>query len=215
KPLEDNYYRAIYLVQRTVKELVNRLAVKCNIDPTQVLQTVRVNRSGLNSVFNDESVRKLTEGQDLVAEFTETKLHASARHEWDAGLTDVQADGNVGGIENVNLAKYAGNQALSSSTLTSWYAFDRWYKKSDETAVYAAALILDPQRKTQYIKKNWKRQWIQPTTDAVQILWETQYKDRIETALAETSEVSQELDEFDLVKRQLDFTVSVLDEYED
>ncbi|TKA45112.1 hypothetical protein B0A49_12863 [Cryomyces minteri] len=47
------------------------------------------------------------------------------------------------------------------------------------------------------------------------MLWETQYKDRIETASTETSEASQEPDEFDLIKRQLDSTVSTPDEYED
>ncbi|TKA63593.1 hypothetical protein B0A49_09385, partial [Cryomyces minteri] len=51
-------------------------------------------------------------------------------------------------------SRYAANQALSSSILTGWYAFGKWYNKSDETAVYAAALILNPQRKMQYIKKN-------------------------------------------------------------
>ncbi|TKA60941.1 hypothetical protein B0A49_09384 [Cryomyces minteri] len=47
------------------------------------------------------------------------------------------------------------------------------------------------------------------------MLWETQYKDRIETASTETSEASQEPDEFGLIKRQLDSTVSTPDEYED
>ncbi|TKA79580.1 hypothetical protein B0A49_08192 [Cryomyces minteri] len=102
----DNYYSAVYLMQHTKKELVNRIAVKCNIEPAQILQLVRVNHSGLDVLLDDESVRELPEGQDLIAEFTETKLHTPIRREWNSGLTDVQADGGVGAIENVSSVGY-------------------------------------------------------------------------------------------------------------
>ncbi|KAK4959672.1 hypothetical protein LTR66_012986, partial [Elasticomyces elasticus] len=106
KPLENNYYRAIYLMQRTAKDLVNRIAVKCNVKPGRVLQTIRVNRLGLDILLDDESVRELQDGQDLVAEFKVIKLHTSTRCRRDAGPTDVQDDGSVGSVEDVNSVGY-------------------------------------------------------------------------------------------------------------
>ncbi|TKA74666.1 hypothetical protein B0A49_05660 [Cryomyces minteri] len=106
RPPEDNYYRAIYLMQRTLKDLVHSVATKCNIEPTQIFRTVRVNRSGVTIFFDDESVRELPEGQDLVAEFTEVQPHAPMKREWDAGPTDIQVDGDVGAVDAGNSAGY-------------------------------------------------------------------------------------------------------------
>jgi hypothetical protein len=95
---EDNYYRAIYLMQRTVKDLANAIAGKCNIEPTQVVRTLRINSKGLNILIDDELVREIPEGQDMRAEFSEVK---PSKREWDSGPTDIQVDGDVGAIENV------------------------------------------------------------------------------------------------------------------
>merc|ERR1712230_114832 len=92
---EDNYYRAIYLMQRTLKDLVNGIASKCNVEPTKVLRTLRINKQGLNILLDDESVVELQEGQDMVAEFLEMRPHSPMKREWDSGPTDVQVDGDI------------------------------------------------------------------------------------------------------------------------
>jgi len=39
--------------------------------------------------------------------------------------------------------------------------------------IYAAALILNPKRRTRYIQANWKCEWREPALGSVQALWET------------------------------------------
>lgn len=106
KAPEDSYYRAVYLMQRTLKDLVNGIAAKVNIEPTKVIRTLRIDRQGLQILFDDEAVRELPEGQDMTAEFHEITPQSPTKREWDAGPTDIQVDGDVGAIENVNSAGY-------------------------------------------------------------------------------------------------------------
>ncbi|KIW00370.1 hypothetical protein, variant [Verruconis gallopava] len=92
---EDNYYRAIYVMQRTLKDLINGIAAKCNVEPTKVLRTLRINKQGLNILLDDESVVELPEGQDMIAEFLEIRPHSPMKREWDSGPTDIQVDGDI------------------------------------------------------------------------------------------------------------------------
>lgn len=106
KKLEDNYYRAVYLMQRTLKDFVNGIATKCNIAPTQVLRTVRVNKESLQILMDDEEIRELPEGQDMIAEFHGVRSPSPVKREWDAGPTDIQVDGDVAAIRNVSSEGY-------------------------------------------------------------------------------------------------------------
>lgn len=51
-------------------------------------------------------------------------------------------------------AAYVDNPAMNSSVLTAWFVFDKYYNLTDETPAYAAALILHPSFKTQYLHAN-------------------------------------------------------------
>jgi hypothetical protein len=95
KPPEDHYYRAVYLMQPTLKDLINGIAMKCNIEATKVLRTIRINGKGLNILFDDETVKELPEGQDMVAEFTEIRPSSPMRREWDSAPADIQVDGDM------------------------------------------------------------------------------------------------------------------------
>jgi len=106
KAPEDNYFRAVYLMQRTLKDLVSGIAAKIDIEPTKVIRTVRITQKGMQILFDDDAVRELPEGQDMTAEFTEITPQSPTKREWDAGPTDIQVDGDVGAIENVNSAGY-------------------------------------------------------------------------------------------------------------
>lgn len=105
----DDFYRAIYVMNRTLKDFTNTLARKCDIEPTQVLQTYRINQDGLHVLFDDDCVMELPEGQDMTAEFCEAHPDSSdikPKREWDAGPTDVQCDGELTTVENVNSYGY-------------------------------------------------------------------------------------------------------------
>jgi hypothetical protein len=40
--------------------------------------------------------------------------------------------------------------------------FDTYYMKTDMSPLYAAALILNPARRTRYIEMNWPKKWSKP-----------------------------------------------------
>jgi hypothetical protein len=104
---EDNYFRAVYLMERSLKELVTGIARKINIEPTRVTRTIRVNQKGLQILLDDEAVQAIPEQQDMTAEFQETiPPQQSMKREWDAGPTDIQVDGDISVIENVHSTGY-------------------------------------------------------------------------------------------------------------
>lgn len=105
---EDNYFRAVYLMERTTKALVSGIAMKIHIEPTKVTRTVRVNQKGLQILMDDDAVNAIPEQQDMTAEFHEigTPPVHHLKREWDAGPTDIQVDGDIGVIENVNSTGY-------------------------------------------------------------------------------------------------------------
>lgn len=89
---EDDYYRAVYLMQRTVKDLISSIASKCQVDPTRVVRTFRVNAKGLKIIVDDEVVRELPEGQDMTVEFFESGSDRPVKQEKDTAKLDVSAD---------------------------------------------------------------------------------------------------------------------------
>ncbi|KAH7401525.1 CP2 transcription factor family protein-like protein [Pyrenochaeta sp. MPI-SDFR-AT-0127] len=105
---DDNYFRAVYLMERSVKELVSGIAMKINIEPTKVTRTIRINQKGLQILMDDDAINGIPEQQDMAAEFHEigTPPIQPMKREWDAGPTDIQVDGDIGVIENVNSTGY-------------------------------------------------------------------------------------------------------------
>ena len=83
-PAED-YYRAVYLMERTVKDLIMSIAMKCGVDPTHVTRTLRINPRGLKIMVDDEVVRELPEGQDMIVEFAEVNVSTSTGFKQEAG----------------------------------------------------------------------------------------------------------------------------------
>ncbi|WPH04126.1 transcription factor BOM, protein [Acrodontium crateriforme] len=106
--LDETLYRAVYIAAHTLKDFVNAVAQKCNIESTKVLQTVRVNKKGLNILFDDDCVLELREGQDMIVEVSD--IHSDSplktRRDWDAGPTDVQCDGDIANVESLNTSGY-------------------------------------------------------------------------------------------------------------
>lgn len=53
-------------------------------------------------------------------------------------------------------AQHANNALFNASIVTSWYAFDKYYKLIDQTSAYAAA-ILHPHCRKSYLQAVWHR----------------------------------------------------------
>ena len=80
-------------MERTVKDLITNIALKCGVDPTQVAHTIRVNPRGLKIVVDDEVVRELPEGQDMIVEFAEVDTSLAFKKETGSTATTPRAGG--------------------------------------------------------------------------------------------------------------------------
>ena len=68
-------------MQRTVKDLVNGISDKFQIDPARVTQVTHINSRGLQIVVDEDVVRELPEGQDMIVEFATTQIDQPAKNE--------------------------------------------------------------------------------------------------------------------------------------
>ncbi|PTU21774.1 hypothetical protein P175DRAFT_0508692 [Aspergillus ochraceoroseus IBT 24754] len=69
---QDDYYRAVYLTERTVRDLMEKISVKQRIDPQRIMRVLLVKENGLRIMVDDDVVRELPDGQDMVVEISET-----------------------------------------------------------------------------------------------------------------------------------------------
>jgi hypothetical protein len=60
---KKEHYQAVYLMKREAKELISSIAMKCNFEPTRILQMINIK-------VDDDVVRELPEGQDMILEFS-------------------------------------------------------------------------------------------------------------------------------------------------
>jgi hypothetical protein len=99
QPDKHEYYRAVYLMQKTLKDLTNSIAVKWNLEPTRILRTLHVLDRGLEVEMDDDVIRELAEGQDLIMEITE--VQNQVKREWEMSI-DVVVDSDISsGTQNV------------------------------------------------------------------------------------------------------------------
>ncbi|EXU94852.1 hAT family dimerization domain protein [Metarhizium robertsii] len=56
-----------------------------------------------------------------------------------------------------------------------WAKLDKYYRLTDESPAYVAAIVLHPSHKWHYIEENWKREWVELSKKLIQTLWE-EYK---------------------------------------
>ncbi len=83
-------------MQRTLEQLVESIATKLEVDPQKVQRTVHVTRNGLSVLVDDDVVRELPEGQDMLVELTPIKTETvPIKRQWDSGATDAQVDGDM------------------------------------------------------------------------------------------------------------------------
>ena len=84
-------------MQRTVKDLVNGISEKFQIDPLRVTQVTHVNSRGLQIVVDEDVVRQLPEGQDMIVEFASTQNEHPVKNELMHPVsTDTMVDNELG-----------------------------------------------------------------------------------------------------------------------
>ena len=83
-------------MHRTLEDLVQGIAAKLEIYPTRIRRTIFTSKHGITILVDDDVVRELPEGQDMLVECSSTKKDVIPRkREWDSGAMDVQVDGDV------------------------------------------------------------------------------------------------------------------------
>ncbi|KLU84803.1 hypothetical protein MAPG_03839 [Magnaporthiopsis poae ATCC 64411] len=89
-PQAKDLHRAIYLMQRTLKEFVARLSAKWNVDPSKVIRVVHVLK-GLEVEMDDDVIAELPEGQDMTLEISDlssSSKQAAMKREWEMSVDE-------------------------------------------------------------------------------------------------------------------------------
>lgn len=90
------YYRAVYLFRRTVRDLVNGISQKFQIDPQRVTQVTHVNSKGLHIIVDEDVVREVPEGQDMLVEFAPGNGDQVVKQEFAShAMTEAMVDGII------------------------------------------------------------------------------------------------------------------------
>ncbi|KAK5082053.1 hypothetical protein LTR05_007195 [Lithohypha guttulata] len=74
------YYRAVYLARRTVEDLIHCISEKFGIDPNRITRVTHVNSKGLQIIVDEDVVREMQEGQDMIVEFAPAKSEVIDKH---------------------------------------------------------------------------------------------------------------------------------------
>lgn len=72
-------------------------------------------------------------------------------------------------------ARFPNNEPFLAAVTTSWFALDKYYKLTDESPMYAAALLLHPSVRKQYLEERWPKAWVKPAIDRARSIWDTKY----------------------------------------
>lgn len=93
EPQAREYHKAVYLMQHTLSEFVARVASKWNIDSSRVSKVVHTLASGLEVEMDDDVIRELTEGQDMLLDIVEqAPPKQPIKREWEMTLDDAPGE---------------------------------------------------------------------------------------------------------------------------
>jgi hypothetical protein len=90
-------------MQRTLKDFTNAIAAKWNIEPTKIIRALHVLDRGLEVVIEDDVIRELAEGQDIIMEIAEVHNsgYSQLKGEWEMSVDVVVDSDNAGDAQNV------------------------------------------------------------------------------------------------------------------
>jgi hypothetical protein len=74
--------------------------------------------------------------------------------------------------------RYKGNPRMTARILASWFKFDKYYRLTDSSPVYVAAILLHPSLRQTYLQEQWEhqKQYIVPAIDSVRSMWSLHFK---------------------------------------
>ncbi|KAG7408556.1 Zinc finger BED domain-containing protein DAYSLEEPER [Fusarium oxysporum f. sp. rapae] len=101
-----------------------------------------------------------------------------------------------------------------------WFVLNKYYTVSDQTPVYAAALLLDPSKRRKYIERNWQESWHAPAIAAAQQIWLDEYNaapipESLRVPLDVSSSSGRQHNELDELLSDIAVTGPILDDADD
>jgi hypothetical protein len=87
-----NYYRAIYLMRRGIKELSERITAKCKVEASKIVSITHINKKGVVLPVDDDFVGRIPDGQDMVVVCY--SITASSVSDQVQSAVDTMADGH-------------------------------------------------------------------------------------------------------------------------
>jgi hypothetical protein len=82
--------------------------------------------------------------------------------------------------------EYKNDKTMASMFNSGWAKMNKYYQMTEESPVYIAAIILDPNAKWQYIKNNWQRSWQTSAKRMMEKLWK-EYKPETSSSISTTT----------------------------
>ncbi len=89
-------------MQRTVKDLINGISEKFQVEPTAVMRVTHLNSKGLQIIVDEEVVRELPEEQDMIVEFSKVHHeHAVKSEVRETSGTSINVDGDIAALDSM------------------------------------------------------------------------------------------------------------------
>jgi len=88
-------------MQRTVKDLINAISEKFQVEPTSVMRVTHVNSRGLQIIVDEEVVRELPEEQDMIVEFLTIHPQEPIKSEAREASGSVLVDSDLGALDSM------------------------------------------------------------------------------------------------------------------
>lgn len=101
-----------------------------------------------------------------------------------------------------------------------WFVLNKYYTISDQTPVYAAALLLDPSKRRKYIERNWEESWQATAIAAAQQIWLDEYNameipESLRVPLDVSTSLGRQRNELDELLSDIAVTGPILDGADD
>lgn len=72
--------------------------------------------------------------------------------------------------------QFKDDSILGPCINSGWAKLEKYYSKTSDSPAYAAAIVLNPEYKWEYMNTTWEASWIPATREAVEELWRSKYQ---------------------------------------
>lgn len=111
--------------------------------------------------------------------------------------------------------EHKNNSRMTSRILASWFKFDKYYQLTDDSPIYAVAVLLNPALRRSYLDSAWSHQtaYIEPAVERAREMWVENFKSKISTTAEEALAAIQ--DPFQRFRAKATGSHSIKDEFDD